>query len=210
MDEYKNLVYYRDETVEGTGGWWWPKVDTGLWEGPKQDCENEHSKNVDLYVKNKNVVVQAGGGCGVYPRLLAAKFQRVYTFEPHYLSFFCLNINCQAPNVFKLQAALGNEPKLISLKLECSDNLGTNIINGEGIIPMLTIDNLKLDTCDLIWLDIEGYEKNAIDGALETIKKFMPVLILENGYGNGIPLLLESLGYDYKGKSACDSVFVPR
>ena len=31
---------------------------------------------------------------GMYPRLLAERFQYVYTFEPYYLNFRCLVHNC--------------------------------------------------------------------------------------------------------------------
>jgi hypothetical protein len=46
-------------------------------------------------------------------------------------------------------------------------------------IPMLKIDDLNLNSCDLICLDTEGYEFNILTGAKETLKKFKPVLCLE-------------------------------
>lgn len=45
---------------------------------------------------------------------------------------------------------------------------------------MVTIDSLDLPGCDLIVLDTEGTEPLAIDGAMQTIEKFKPVLMIED------------------------------
>ena len=44
---------------------------------------------------------------------------------------------------------------------------------------MTTIDSLDLSECNLIWLDIEGYEVNALKGGERTIDLFHPVIIIE-------------------------------
>ena len=41
------------------------------------------------------------------------------------------------------------------------------------------IDTLKLERCDLIKLDLEGAEPLAILGAIDTITKFRPFLVIE-------------------------------
>ena len=228
MEELK--VYVRDEKVCGIGPWLWPRekyiyynedgnleTDGGLWLGPKQDFENCHQFLVLNECKHFDVVVQAGGGCGMYPRLLAKRFKYVYTFEPHYLNFLCLASNCLSPNIYKMQAALGNENKMVGMV--CSEsNYGEGRIIDEnmikektlhGTIPMLRIDQLGLWKCDLIWLDIEKYEKNALEGAVQTIKKFKPIIVVENGDINGIPQLMKSLNYILKGMSLADFIYVP-
>ena len=58
---------------------------------------------------------------------------------------------------------------------------GSNLINSE-IIKIDTIDNIlsnKRDKKIIIKLDIEGNEVNAIKGALETINKSKPLIIIE-------------------------------
>jgi len=44
----------------------------------------------------------------------------------------------------------------------------------------LKIDDLNLSICDLIHLDIEGFEKFAILGAIDTIVKCKPVIVIED------------------------------
>ena len=69
--------------------------------------------------------------------------------------------------------------------------------------PIHRIDDLNLTQCDLIHLDIEGYEYFALLGAMSTIKKYSPVIALEsqnhsNNYGHGIEQifnLLKELDY---------------
>jgi hypothetical protein len=51
--------------------------------------------------------------------------------------------------------------------------------DGPGAIPVLSIDQLGLDNCDLIHLDIEGGEYDALMGAEQTIKQFRPLICLE-------------------------------
>ena len=87
-----------------------------------------------------------------------------------YFLFYCLNLNVTSPNVFKYQSCLGNSRDLVALKIKAK-NRGKNFVNGSGVIPTLLIDDLNLEVCDLIHLDIEGYELFALQGAIKTIKK---------------------------------------
>ena len=48
--------------------------------------------------------------------------------------------------------------------------------DGTGAIPVLSIDQLGLNNCDLIHLDIEGGEYDALMGAEHTIKRFGPLI----------------------------------
>jgi len=184
--------------IDGVAPWVWPKDDIGAWEGPKQDWP--HVKEaIKVFVKKLDVVVQAGGNCGMYPRLLSDIFKTVYTFEPDPLNFHCLVSNCQKDNIIKINAALGETNKLLSILPLNDQNVGMHKVSEDGIrtIPTFTIDQLALTTCDLIQLDCEGYEQNVILGAMETISNFKPILILET-YNDEIGQLLSPLGYSIK------------
>ncbi len=44
---------------------------------------------------------------------------------------------------------------------------------------MMTIDALDLPVCDLIYLDLEGYELFALRGAADTLERCRPVVAVE-------------------------------
>ncbi len=73
--------------------------------------------------------------------------------------------------------------------------------NSESIVPCITVDSLKLKKCDLISLDIEGAETDALIGAMETIKKHRPKLQVSIYHRESdlfsIPLLLISTLENY-------------
>lgn len=134
------------------------------------------------YCKQFDTVVQAGGNVGVWPRYLAGKFKTVYTFEPNRENFKYLCMNCPEDNIISLNAALGEVNGLVSTYLTEKErnNIGAYQVDRGGVIPTFTIDQLNLVSCDLIILDIEGYELRAIVGAEATIDRFSPVIHLED------------------------------
>jgi FkbM family methyltransferase len=193
--DYSELVSIRNNSVEEISSWLWVTEDNGAFDGPKSDWGPLKQGILD-HVKNFDVVVQAGGNCGMYPRLLSDMFKRVYTFEPDPLNFHCLSYNCQKDNIYKMNAALGETNKLVRMQRVSMTNVGGHRVSdtGDTFIPTFTIDQLALDKCDYISLDCEGYEPNVIAGAMETISKFLPVITLET-VNEEINTLLSPLGY---------------
>ena len=211
---YNDLVEVRHIDIQGESDWTWVKSDTGAFgssgNGPMRDWIEGHSKKYFDHVKNFNTVVTAGGNCGMYVRFYSKKFKYVYAFEPNPLSFHCMVLNNQVDNVIKLNAAVGDKPSLVDLDRKNLGNIGTHTIDLSGStlrIPMLTIDSLGLDRCDLIQLDVEYYEYNALLGALETIKRCSPVIIAENGHVDQIVNLLEPLGYKIVDRTSYDTIW---
>lgn len=130
--------------------------------------------------RGREVVVQAGGNFGVWAKYLSDIFKTVYTFEPDPLNFSALSRNIgDIQNIIKLQSALGERGETpIELHRE-DNNAGAHYVNGHGYLPCLALDYLHLPACDLIILDIEGYELKALRGAEQTIIEFRPVIHLE-------------------------------
>lgn len=160
------------------------------------------------HVKDFNVAVQAGGFCGVYPRMLGEKFNAVYTFEPDPLNFFCLTLNCQSTNIIKAQGALGKHADMVGIIPHAPHNRGMNrVIHVDNLgFPTYRIDDLALPTCDLIQLDTEGYEYNILQGAENTIAKFKPVVTVEDT-NEQIETLLFKYGYVKKIAIDRDSIY---
>jgi FkbM family methyltransferase len=189
--------------------WIWPKEDRGGWDGPTGDWNQAHHKEYFRFVKKYDVVVTAGANCGLHARGYAQKFKGVYAFEPDYKNFYCLTRNCVYPNVFKFHAALGKEAGFCNLRRNKTNwgafAIDTNTNNQAPQIPMMTIDSLNLWACDLIQLDVEGWESDVIRGAINTIEKYKPVLITEKA-GNEISDLLNGFGYNGHTRSKMDTI----
>lgn len=136
------------------------------------------------YVKSFDVAVQAGGNFGAWPAQLAKRFKHVYTFEPDPLNFSCLCRNIgDTQNIIKIQAALGEDAKSVGLSRN-PINAGAHFVTATGFLPMIKLDSLGLPACDLIILDIEGYELPALRGAFWTLRNFLPVVhVEEKGHG---------------------------
>lgn len=158
------------------GNWYWPKDDVSCW--------NYMINHPDLPTKISNLIplkrvcVQAGGNMGFYVKQYAELFEMVYTFEPDAINFYCLNLNISESNVVKIQSCIGFDRENVKLKVK-SLNRGKNHIIGKGTIPTLRIDDLNLQVCDLIHLDIEGFELFALKGAKETIERCRPIIAVE-------------------------------
>ncbi len=165
----------------------------------------------------RSSVVQAGGHCGIWPLWLAKKFERVYTFEPDPQNWECLLVNTRprAENIFAVNACLGETPTKIYMKHNNKNTGGHKGTMEPGDTPVVTIDGLALDSCDLIVLDVEGMELPSLKGAAKTLETFKPTLMLEDrghgdrhGWGGREELFgwLKERGYKERERVAYDVV----
>lgn len=175
------------------------------------------------YVRGREVAVQAGGNLGLFPKRLAEEFKLVLSFEPDSELHKFARHNAPEPNIKLERAALGNSNKGVCLSMKRRDTSGrptheglTHVF-GSGDIPQVRLDDYELKACNLIYLDIEGYEKNALMGGIETIRKFKPVIAVEinrniNHYGttpDQFRSWIVELGYKRVLSMNSDEVFVP-
>lgn len=163
-----------------TDGFIWPKSDRHC--APAMQAEAENIGLFMRHIHERRVVVQAGGNVGVYPVHLAQYFSVVHTFEPDPENYACLahNIGQNPGRIAAYNAAVGAEVGNVSTEMFEPNNAGAvRVVEGGGDIPMRAIDDLNLQVCDLIWLDIEGYELKALQGASTTIAKHRPAVIIE-------------------------------
>lgn len=173
-------------------------------------------------VLGRTAVVQAGGNLGIFPKRLAQEFATVYTFEPAADLFPMLVANAPEPNILKFQAALGDTRGLVGTSRVRRDGKPnahegiTHVVAG-GPIPTLLIDDLALPVLDLIYLDIEGVEFLALRGAVETLARCRPLVVVEiNKNLNYVDVteadiyaFFEAQGYAHRMAVGSDHVFVP-
>jgi len=161
-------------------GWQWPAGDKKLVQ------VFEHVSDLDTvmkYVQDTSVCVQAGGACGLWPYRLAQLFEEVYTFEPQPENFACLLANTEDfDNIVAYHAPLTNDHQTYSIHNDIveRENWGAGyVVKDPKGLEAMRIDELDLESCGLIQLDVEGYELQALMGAAETIYAHDPVIVLE-------------------------------
>lgn len=210
MHQFEKLVSYRDCGYEGVDQLLWVTADRGAYGSVETGPLRDWIQGVEFFiskVKNFEVVVQAGGNCGMYARFYRNYFDEVYTFEPDPLNYYCLDRNCVGTGFNKYLGGLGNTTSKLTITRPNRNNVGTHRIQDTpGPIQMYRIDDLRLSSCDLIHLDVEGYEEQVIDGAIKTIENFKPVVIIERNAGSE---KLKSLGYKKYKKTFLDTIYHP-
>jgi FkbM family methyltransferase len=201
--------YIRDTLIDAVGPWHWFKDEYGVWDGPSENWPIHKSLWYST-CKQFRTCIQAGGALGMYPRLLSDKFEKVISFEPDPDSFDVLKLNTEAKNnIITVNAALGAKDGTAYLDMSCEDNVGMHTIipsNEHHNVSMLALDNLKLENVDFIQLDIEGYEYQALLGAVELIDNWKPVISCERG-NEEIHGLLSRFGYKIVGVSCADTTY---
>ena len=182
--------------------------------------------NLDVAIRlarSRKVVVQAGGNLGLFPKRLAEEFKIVYTYEPDPILFAHLKANAPEKRIVAQQAALGCSRESVRMSCCRRDGSGRPVheglthVSGSGDIPQVMIDDLNLGECGLIYLDIEGYELNALRGAERTIRRCRPVLAFEVNsniahYQSSKQELrdwVSQLGYKKKLRQSGDDIYVP-
>ena len=204
---------------EWRGEWYWPKDDTFCYQ---HIITKKRFQDADVPVaacKQRRVVIQAGGNVGVWAKNLSSQFDTVYTFEPDPINFVALTVNTEkCSNVISRQAGLGARAGRTGLHVVHPNNMGAHYLAGDGDIEVVTIDGLNLPVCDLIILDIEGAELDALKGGIETLLRCRPVVSIElkrlterYGYSKAdvVNWLAEKAKYRRAGKINRDVVFIP-
>ncbi len=211
-------VYQDDSTLldtsmrivnhEGVTELLWITLDSKAFSGPLRDWSIDRD-NFLKYVKEKNTIIQAGGNCGMYARFYGNYFETVYSFEPDPSNYHCLQYNCQGEKYHLYNVALGKEKGKATLQFPKKKFRNAGIWqvveDQDGNVDIITIDSLNLKNCNLMHLDVEGYESNVLLGAKNTIEKFHPVIILEAGHGSEIA---ETYGYQVIEKLTTDWIML--
>lgn len=154
------------------------------------------------HLQRRGLALQAGGNVGLYPIALAEHFERVVTLEPDADNFSCLTRNvADIWNIEAKQAALGPARSKATV-VRNADNIGAHrIATGAGGVDVLAIDDLGLDP-DLIWLSVNGMHRPALEGAVSTLRRSRPVVIIAETHDDSgsARSFLTGFGYRQAGK----------
>jgi len=134
------------------------------------------------FVKNFTTAIDAGANYGIMSYNLNSKFSKIYAFEVDTPVRECLKKNVekfQLDNVVVCDCGLSDKEELVALNY-LKNTFGTYINkNVSGINICKTLDSFELTEVGFIKLDCEGYEPYILKGAEQTIKKYKPVILME-------------------------------
>jgi FkbM family methyltransferase len=157
--------------------------------GESSEIELDFFKRV---IEPGDVIVDVGANIGTHTVFFAKATGitgQVYAFEPQRLMFqtLCANLALNSlVNVFARQAAVSDAPGELAvptLDPWVEQNFGgmqLGKVNAGEAVPVITIDSMNLPNCHLMKVDVEGMELAVLKGAEKTIRKYQPVLYVEN------------------------------
>lgn len=139
------------------------------------------------------IVIDVGANIGRWSLFVSYLFKtkKIFSFEPFYNTFLNLKKNISLNNFLDIEIynlALNNKNEQVYINSVNESNSGLNFIstqvqNHENRIEAVTLDSFlqrkDIQKVDVIKIDVEGFEMNILEGAIETLKKDHPVLICE-------------------------------
>lgn len=168
----------------------------GNQEYPDHHCKLTWMASLPFIIEKRNAV-DVGCRDGEYTRYLHKDFNHVYCFEYRTRKLFARNVDLSKITHFK--CALGQEHKIMKVS-------GASSITSTSRIPkekwhdeqIYTLDEFNLSNIDYIKIDVDGHEVSILQGAVNTIKKYSPLIVLEqeNGDTRGIDYCITTFNYE--------------
>lgn len=213
--------------------WWWPDGEQHMlqWMAhPKNRVilngrpayQGKKQQAVLQLCHRRRVAVDVGAHIGLWSFNLVREFDKVIAFEPvdEHRACFTRNVLAGLPaeRTIDLQhCALGAEEGSVCMIVNPTST-GDSWVLGHGDIVMRTLDSYALPELDLLKIDCEGFEENVLRGAVETLQRCRPVVIVEQKrdmarkFGlepqGGVRFLLE-LGWRQHAEIGGDFIMVP-
>lgn len=153
--------------------------------GPRKrnGFQRQHLELAFTHVREWDVAIDVGAHVGFWTVDMAARFDHVFAFEPAADTYECLVKNTQGlANVTCFNAAVGPFDGICEITEDPlrKGNTGARyIVAGQGKSHMIALDDLIFAGCDLLKIDVEGFEPGVLRGARALIQAYKPVVILE-------------------------------
>lgn len=179
-------------------------------------------EKVDKYLRDDAVVLDIGSNIGNHSLYWANErnAKKIYAFEPYPYSYKILEKNVKINNlkdrVKIFPFGISDVETKGSVIGFCPTNIGgTGFENDKnGDFDFKPLDSLNIqEKIDLIKIDVEGAELNVLNGGMETIKKNLPIIIIETfSNKDKIEEMLFPLGYELvdDNRAMCDFIYCCR
>jgi len=146
-------------------------------------------KIIDKYLKDNAVILDIGANIGSHTLYWAMErnAKKVYSFEPfdmiHEILLTNVKLNYLQDVVTTYNFGLSDEECRAKKGSVFCNNLGSTKFlkeeNGEAVLK--TLDSVDIpEKIDLIKIDVEGHEVEVLKGAVKTLEKNKPILVIES------------------------------
>lgn len=169
----------------------WPRSDATIGRSLERYGEFAEGENERMatYLRPGDVAVDVGANLGTTVLPMARRVGptgMVVAFEPQPLMAQCLQTTLTLNELFHVRVmtcAVGDQTTWAAiphLGVGHGGNYGSIGLGKEGLpTPVMRLDDYPFARCDLIKVDVEGYEWPVVQGAEQTLRKHGPVLYLE-------------------------------
>lgn len=149
-------------------------------------------------------MVHAGTFFGdMIPSFSRAVSGTLWCFEPVIENYILANLSVsknRLKNVFLMNAALSEKVGMVRINSGAAGTQhrgGGSFVDKQGTpVPSVPIDHFTYDRLIVIQLDVEGHELPVLKGAVQTIRQFKPLIMIEDNRKHCTPFL-ESEGYGH-------------
>ena len=160
------------------------------WEGnPPRDSELNIVASYITKTKRHGTFLDVGGHIGTMSIPFSLMYDNVHAFEPCETNYKFLigNIKInEVDNVHAHNVAVSNRASKVSvfkhpMPRGHRHNSGCYAIkdDSEGLVDCITLDSLDFADVDFIKIDVQGKESEVLEGAINTIRKYKPLLMIE-------------------------------
>jgi hypothetical protein len=167
---WDELDYFR--SPDGTGSF------------PDHHCKKTWLLSKPYIQKTRNAV-DIGCRVGEYSRYLSRDFDHIYAFDHKGAKKFNINVDTKNVTHFNVFLGDGSNTKRVGVERE----IGTMFYR---------LDDFNLKDIDYIKIDVDGYERSVINGAINTITTCWPLIVLEVCFETEtLEFCLKELGYTH-------------
>ena len=148
--------------------------------------KNFEKREYDKLKLSGNLAIDIGAHVGIWSQRLSKDFQNVICFEPLYKHIECHKKNCEELNNIRLITCALSDIESNVLMTTKDTNSGMSTLRpakfkNKRVVPVdtKTLDSFNFPKMDFIKIDVEGWEKQVLFGARETIDKYRPKMYIE-------------------------------
>lgn len=159
------------------------------------------------FIKNFRTGIDIGCRDGDFARPMSEDFKYVHCFD------YRERMKFEKSNVYYYKCALGDEETQVK-------SFGGVIVEKRGdsnpvIVQQKLLDSYNFKEVDYIKIDVEGHELKVLKGAVNTIKQFYPIMVVEEngsaevwnkGVKNEALNFLKEMGYEIVAQTKTDYI----